>query len=180
MKKMQGSRYIPAEIRRQVLLEAGHACAIPACQFPATEFAHIKPYAEVREHSVDNIIALCPNHHTLYDNGKIDRKSMRIYKQKLQFLNHRYSKYELRVLTLLDEKLAVAVGEEVQVLGLINDGLISNVKSLLTQTITLNDGKGEAIFQEQFVLTFAAMLTKEGREFLELWKSTSENFRSIL
>jgi hypothetical protein len=98
-------RYIPADIRRQVLLESGHACAIPTCQFPATEFAHIGPFAEVKKHEVSNIIALCPNHHTLYDQKKvIDRKAMRAYKLKLQFLNRRYTRYEMRLLTLLAEK----------------------------------------------------------------------------
>lgn len=78
-------RYIPADIKRQVLIEAGHCCAIPTCQWPATEFAHIMPFTEVREHRADNIIALCPNHHDQFDNKKtIDRKSMMIYKQKLQ------------------------------------------------------------------------------------------------
>ena len=82
----EATRYIPADIRRAVLVEAGHACAIPTCQYPATEFAHIVPYAKIKRHEVLNIVALCPNHHHQFDQKKaIDRKAMRIYKLKLQF-----------------------------------------------------------------------------------------------
>ena len=99
------SRYIPADIRRAVLVEADHACAIPTCQFPATEFAHIEPFAKVKKHEISNIVALCPNHHHMFDQKKqIDKKSIKLYKQKLQFLNKRYTKYELRILALLAEK----------------------------------------------------------------------------
>ena len=92
-------RHIPVEIKRQVLMESGHMCAIPTCQWPATQFAHIEPYSKCKRHEADNIIALCPNHHDLYDNKKmIDRSSMRAYKLKLQFLNKRYTMYELRLL----------------------------------------------------------------------------------
>ena len=49
-----GSRHIPAEIKRLVLVEAGHCCAIPTCQLPATQFAHIEPFATVKKHTADN------------------------------------------------------------------------------------------------------------------------------
>src|SRR5471030_3183561 len=98
MNESAEGRYVPIEIQRAVLLESGHACAIPTCQFHATEFAHIVPYAEVKKHEASNIVALCPNHHHLFDQKKtIDRKAMRAYKLKLQMLNQRYTKYELRL-----------------------------------------------------------------------------------
>ena len=50
----ESSRYIPSEIKRAVLFEAGHACAIPTCQFPAIEFAHIVPYAKVKKQDSSN------------------------------------------------------------------------------------------------------------------------------
>jgi len=175
------SRYIPADIKRLVLVEAGHCCAIPTCQFPATEFAHIEPFAKVREHTVDNIIALCPNHHDMYDNKKlIDRKSMLLYKQKLQFLNKRYTKYELRILALLGEKPAVVAAGEIQVMGLLKDGLITNSKTFMSQGITLSTADGTVMFQDSAVLSFAAVLTKKGNEFIESWKSKTEGFEALL
>ena len=54
---------IPTDIKRQVLIEAGHRCAIPTCGHPTTEIAHILPWAKVKEHKFENLIALCPNCH---------------------------------------------------------------------------------------------------------------------
>jgi hypothetical protein len=89
---------IPADLERRVLLEAGHRCAIPTCKAETTEIAHIIPYREVKEHMFDNLIALCPNCHTRFDNRQIDRKSMLIYKSNLALLNSRYGTYERRIL----------------------------------------------------------------------------------
>ncbi len=33
---------ISAELKRQILVEAGPICAIPTCRFPTTEIAHIE------------------------------------------------------------------------------------------------------------------------------------------
>lgn len=171
---------IPADIKRQVLIEAGHMCAIPTCQYPAVEIAHIVPYAEVRQHDADNLIALCPNHHDLYDRQKkIDRKSMEIYKQKLQLLNKRYTKYEMRLLALLAEKPAVVADGEIHTLGLLRDGLIVNAKTITTQTITLSDAVRTVVFQDAFVQSYAAQLTEKGRQFIRNWKSTTEGLAPL-
>ena len=70
---------IPLALERAVKIEAGHRCAIPTCRYPRVEVAHIVPWAEVREHTLENLIALCPNCHDLYDKDKkIDQKSMLI------------------------------------------------------------------------------------------------------
>lgn len=176
------SRYIPADVRRAVLLEAGHACAIPTCQFPATEFAHIEPFAKVKKHEVGNIIALCPNHHHLFDQKKqIDIKSIKAYKTKLQFLNHRYTKFELRLLALLAEKAYVLAGGEIQTMGLLRDGLIVNAKTFESQSIDVTDDTtGQKIFHEEFVVNFAAKLTPKGKEFIDAWKSSTEDLMSVL
>ena len=80
-----GRDAIPAEVKRAVLVEAGHRCAISTCRATTTEIAHIEPWAETKDHSFDNLIALCPNCHTRYDaNKEIDRKSMRMYKEALK------------------------------------------------------------------------------------------------
>ncbi len=73
---------IPKELQRRLLVEASHRCAIPRCQYNRTEFAHIIPWEQVKEHKFENLIVLCPNCHNLYDKDKrIDRKSMLIYKK---------------------------------------------------------------------------------------------------
>jgi hypothetical protein len=174
-------RYIPIAIRRAVLLEAGHACAIPTCQFSAIEFAHIVPYAEVKKHEVSNIVALCPNHHHLFDQKKtIDRKAMKAYKLKLQLLSQRYTKYELRLLTVLVTKPVVLASGEIETMGLLADGLIENVRTFVSQSIEATDNiTGEKIYQDSFITSFAAQLTVKGREFIDTWKSSDESLGGV-
>jgi hypothetical protein len=175
------ARYIPADIKRAVLVEAGHACAIPTCQFPATEFAHIVPYAQMKRHEVSNIIALCPNHHTLFDQKKaIDRKAMKMYKLNLQFLNQRYTKYELRLLSVLAEKPSVVASGEIEAMGLLRDGLVENSQTFESHSILSQDTATGSLQRHDQVLSFEARLTDKGREFISTWKSDTDNLLDAL
>jgi len=177
----EAARYIPADIRRAVLVEAGHACAIPTCQFPATEFAHIVPYAQIKSHEVSNIVALCPNHHHLFDQKKaIDRKAMKTYKLKLQFLNKRYTKYELRLLTVLADKPFVVASGEIEAMSLLRDGLIENAQTLEAHSLVWEDEATGALQRDDQVLSFQAQLTEKGNEFISTWKSDAGNLLDAL
>lgn len=88
---------IPEPLRRSVLVEAGHRCAIPTCQAIPVEVHHIVPWAQVKEHSVDNLITLCPNCHARADKGEIDRPALRAYKANLGMLQSRYGEVERRL-----------------------------------------------------------------------------------
>ena len=61
------SRYIPAKLKRRVLVEAGHRCAIPTCRQIEVQIHHIVPWADCQEHKYDNLIALCANCHSRAD-----------------------------------------------------------------------------------------------------------------
>lgn len=77
---------LPTELRRRVLLESGHRCAIHVCRFPDVDVHHIVPWAKCKEHRFENLIALCPNCHRRAHNGEIDRKSLLQYKHMLSAL----------------------------------------------------------------------------------------------
>jgi 5-methylcytosine-specific restriction endonuclease McrA len=83
----EGRRAVPRALERELLFEAGYRCAIPVCQQTPVELAHIKPWAEVGDHTFDNMIALCPNCHRRYDRGEIERAALRRYKMNLSVLN---------------------------------------------------------------------------------------------
>jgi len=85
---------IPADIRRRVLVEAGHRCAISTCRQIEIDVHHIIPWETCNEHKYENLIALCPNCHRRADRGDIDRKSLRIYKANLRFTHDRFSQFE--------------------------------------------------------------------------------------
>lgn len=74
---------IPAEIKRAVLVEAGHRCAIPRCDQTEIDVHHIVPWSECKKHEYSNLIALCPVCHRRAHKGDIDRKSLFLYKENL-------------------------------------------------------------------------------------------------
>lgn len=92
---------IPAELKRRVLCEAGHRCAIHTCRQIEVEIHHIIPWSQCREHKYENLIALCPNCHKMAERGKIDRKALRIYKANLRYAHDKFSQFEVDILFLL-------------------------------------------------------------------------------
>jgi HNH endonuclease len=75
---------IPRPLKREVLMKAGHRCAIPTCKQTPVGIAHIIPYYKDLKHEFHNLIAFCPNCHSrYYDRGKIDATSMKQYKENL-------------------------------------------------------------------------------------------------
>lgn len=157
---------IPMSLRRQVLVEAGHRCAIPTCRYPTAEIAHIEPYAKVRKHEYHNLIALCPNCHTRFDRGEIDRLSMGAYKRKITYLSDRYSRFELNVVDYLRSHTRVNIHGVLQVKALVDDGLIANVESRIVREY---DG------EEPEVLEFLAQLTDRGRAFVKAWRDPDDD-----
>ncbi|WP_426506733.1 HNH endonuclease [Dactylosporangium sp. McL0621] len=103
---------VPAELKRRLMIEAGHRCAIPTCrQIGPLQIEHIDDWAKVQRHDFENMIVLCANCHGRKGtrHGEIDRKSLRQYKANLAILNSRYSDLERRVLEVLaDQREAVA------------------------------------------------------------------------
>jgi HNH endonuclease len=94
----EGRPPIPTDVRRRVLVEAGHRCAIPTCRYIEVEVHHIIPWAQCKAHEYDNLIALCANCHGRADAGKIDRKSLRLYKFNLRFAHDKFSQIEMDIL----------------------------------------------------------------------------------
>jgi hypothetical protein len=74
---------VPNELRRRILVEAGHRCAIHTCQHPDVDIHHIVPWEQCQKHEYDNLIALCPNCHRRADAGDIDRLSLKLYKARV-------------------------------------------------------------------------------------------------
>ena len=59
---------------------------------------HIVPWSKCKEHTYENLIALCPNCHTQAERGDIDRKSLRGYKANLRYAHDRFSQLEVDLL----------------------------------------------------------------------------------
>ena len=159
---------IPASLKRAVLVEAGHRCAIPACRQTTTEIAHIVPWAKTKDHTFENLIALCPNCHTRFDQKcEIDRKSMEMYKQNLGLLNNRYSELERRVFETLSQSnervFVVGAGADILLNNAVKDGFFEDKK---VEGYGL-DVKGSDGFSRIFPVTFVYWVTDAGVEFIK-------------
>jgi len=158
---------IPRPLEREVLIESGHRCAIPACNQTPVEIAHIIPWEQVREHAFDNLIALCPTCHARYDKGDIDRKAMRRYKANLSLLNMRYSDWERRILSFFadnpnEKDIHIPIGFTLFLSYLVKDGLLKQgpqVGPNVSGTFPRSD---------------SYRLTDRGRDFIQMWLSGKE------
>jgi hypothetical protein len=176
-----GRSEIPAELERSVLLEAGHRCAIPTCQFPDTEIAHIVPYAQVKEHRFENLIALCPNCHRRYDRREIDRLSMQAYKRNLPVVGSRYNELERRMIAELgaavrsgvpDPVILVPGGSAFLFALAIHDGLLEYPR--LPGARTLMPFVGADGNQISVEAVGACRLTPGGKVFADRWLTGKE------
>jgi len=161
---------IPSELKRKVLVEAGHRCAIPTCRYPITEIVHIIPWEQVKKHEYENLIALCSNCHGRADRGEIDRKSLRIYKRILQRLTDRYDRFELVVLNEL------RLGNPVIMAG----NMLLLIKNLMdTDLISINTkinvgGVSSSVSIGGFPVNVEIILTDKGKQFIDEWIKANE------
>jgi len=153
---------ISTELKRKILVESGHRCAIPTCRFPTIEIAHIEPWSDVKEHTYENLIALCPNCHTRADKGEIDRKSLKIYKRILQRLTDRYDRFELNILNELrqDEQVVMA------------GNMLLLIKNILDEEL-INVRNGGVLI-EGIPSNVSIALTSKGTKFIKEWISGNE------
>jgi len=158
---------IPRQLEREVLMEAGHRCAIPTCRQTPVEIAHIVPWEQIQEHTFDNLIALCPTCHTRYDKGEIDRKAMQQYKANLSVLNGRYGDLEQRVLRIFAEQpnanqIWLPGGFDILLMNLLKDGFL------------IDSGKNSGVILAGVPSAKLYQLTSKGREFINRWLSAEE------
>jgi HNH endonuclease len=157
---------IPIKIKRRILIEAGYRCAIPTCRWPITENAHIISWAESKDHSYENLIALCPNCHTLYDSGKIERAAIIAYKKKLMFLNEVYSRFELDALDHLKTHKRALIPGELLIKRLLEEEIVEHEEEIMIQGF----GDGEDILG-----IFSVILSEKGKKLLEDWSKVDES-----
>lgn len=71
---------IPEPIKRVVRKQCGFGCAI--CGMPFFQYDHIEEYADVKEHTAENLVLLCPNHHSAKTTKKLSKERIREAKEK--------------------------------------------------------------------------------------------------
>ena len=90
---------IPSELRRRVLIEAGHRCSIPACRRIDAEAVHIVPPEAGGTDDYENLVALCPGcRERLRKGSETNQKSLYQYKTNLRFMHDKFSRLEVDLL----------------------------------------------------------------------------------
>lgn len=154
--------------RMLVLHESGYKCSNPTCRMVLTlDIHHIEYVADGGGDRPDNLLALCPNCHSLHHKGHIPRESLRAWKMLLLSLNEGFDRRSV------DTILALDVLGGVMVWG---DGLLT-VASLVASGLVEVDEKREKIEEEGFLgytehraLKYWVQLSAKGRAFVEGWK----------
>lgn len=78
---------IPSSIRRQVLTESGHRCAVCG-ESSSLEIAHIIPWHRRQRHEAENLVLLCAVCHGRADREKWGEKDLRHYKENPAVRRH--------------------------------------------------------------------------------------------
>ncbi|MCI2424742.1 HNH endonuclease [Candidatus Acetothermia bacterium] len=155
---------IITEIKRQVLHESGYKCANPACRTILTlDIHHLDYVSESGSNQPDNLIALCPNCHTLHHKGHIPKESLRSWKMFLLSLNKGLDKHSIDLL------LALYKVEHLMVSG---EGVLECSALIAADLVKVaTDSKGGLfIAGVQYEEKYWVELSEKGRSLVEAWK----------
>jgi len=63
-------RYVPATVRRAVMLRTSDCCAVPGCPNKVfLDFAHVRAHRDGGSREVHNLFRFCSKHHRMFDEG---------------------------------------------------------------------------------------------------------------
>jgi len=156
--KSNKRKAIPIGVKIEVLTEAGYRCA--ACRgILAMELHHMVEVSVGGGDVVENLLALCPNCHTLFHNGVIHRESIYAWKAVLVALTRAYDWNALDHLIFLSKK-------EAAVLRVSGDGVLPFARLVAA---------GLATFDEKIkngpLRLYSVSLTERGKQLVSVWES---------
>ena len=158
------ARRVRAEVRQQVLHEAGYKCANPCCRHPLTlDIHHLLYVSESGTNDPENLLPLCPNCHTLHHNGNIPTSSLRAWKFLLLALNEAFDRRSVDLLLTIDRLTWVE--------WITGDGIIAYAALAASNLIELKqEWHQTAQDPGAFRQLYRVRLTEKGKQFVEAWK----------
>ena len=146
--------HVKNEIRRQILHEAGYRCANPTCRMVlAIHIHHLDQVSKGGGNTSDNLIALCPNCHTLHHQGVIPRESLRTWKTLLLSLNEAFDRKSIDILLAL---------RKIPKITLRGEGML-NIAGLVASDLVE--------WSQSHTDVFDIKLSKKGNKFVQGWTS---------
>lgn len=162
---MTGKRKsLPVDVRKLVLHEAGYRCANPVCRHILTlDIHHLEYVSQGGQDTPDNLVALCPNCHSLHHHGTIPTESLRAWKMTLLTLNEAFDKRSIDIL------LALSLLQSVDVTG----DTVVNVAALIASRLVRVMGLGQTFTMDGGsvpVGMYRLLLSEKGRLVIDAWK----------
>ena len=161
---------IPESIRRAVYIEAGYRCAVPTCRaLLIVDLHHIVPVAQGGPNTAENLIALCPTCHALFERGLITGDAIRAWKAVLVSLSAAFDRATIDDLLFLRE-VEKHQGRELVMTG---DG-IGKYSQLFAARLADYFSMGGQRSSLGNVDYFQVRISKRGERLLEAWESGNE------
>ena len=171
----QKSRYISPTNKQIILMEAGYKCANPTCRHILTlELHHIVWVKEGGGSNTENLIALCPNCHSLHTYGKIPKEAIEVWKSMLVSLNNpnRATVDLLIVLYREEERLVAAETDSTEItppFRFTGDGLGALAGLITAGLVEISRRLSGASHFGGGMPSFEVRLTESGRRLVNAW-----------
>jgi hypothetical protein len=159
-------------------MEAGYRCANPTCRTVLTlDIHHLDPVAEGGGGDAENLIALCPNCHTLHHQDVIPRAAIHHWKGMLVALNQALDRRSIDLLIWLDGLETDRHPPTFSTDALV--GLAPVLSAGLAEACLSQASSGGAGFPPYSV--YRVHLTRRGRALLQSWRDAdSDAYREIV
>lgn len=159
---------VPFETKQQVLHEAGYRCSNPACRTILTlDVHHLDRVADDGLNEVSNLLALCPNCHSLHHRGHIPTTSIRAWKMLLLSLNEGFDRRSLDVL------LTLAQVDHLMVSG---EGVLECASLIAGDLVQVDiETKGGLFSSEEYRHKYWIELSEKGRAVVAAWIRGDQN-----
>lgn len=172
---------IPAHVKQLVLLEAGYKCANPVCRHILTlELHHIVWVKDGGGNDPDNLLALCPNCHSLHNGQHIPERAIRTWKSLLLALNStNHATADLLLLLAADEERIaspsnISESTDASKIGLpfrfTGDGLPALSGLLTARLIRISKYHSGLSYWGPSMPSFEVQLTEKGKALLAAWR----------
>jgi hypothetical protein len=151
---------IPKNVVVDVLTEAGYRCAVPTCRnILAIDLHHIVPVKEKGGNVLENLLALCPTCHALYERGTISPEAIYSWKGMLVSLSRAFDTEAIDNLLFCDN-LQTKNGLKVS-----GDGVLK-FSSLIAAGLV----EFSLFMQNGPLLLYQISLTQKGKLLIDAWK----------
>jgi HNH endonuclease len=151
---------VPNEVVVAVLAEAGYRCAVPTCRtILAIDPHHIVELSERDGYVVENLLALCPTCHALFQRGVVRRESLYTWKGVLVSLGHAFDLATADHLLFLNRP-------EAKSLRVSGDGVLQFSRLIAAGLATFG-----VAMQNGPLILYWVVLTNKGKALVEAWTS---------